>query len=350
MGKSRRQSLKPNEWNKHNMSNTSKIALGLELHRDGSAMAQAGIATMVTGVSDSFTYGMRWSYGSGDNEVSGVCMLSDMFKPRRHEDGSADGKFLPAMYRALADNFGIEGGMSSADKMAFQRAFTVAAAGWSGSPVEVVTATVQRKGKAVKVQAIEVPASVAFDLVDDKGAPNELGQELVERVRSTLEIQNLPVPDDAKLFEQAQALKVRCVGGNNPIFGKVPSASDIANKLSPVAVAGGYMQSKGNRTKAANADKFGESLDYVTKCVVDVLLNDDETAFAPSTAIEDKLRGLAWKGYTLLLIALVVLPLPFGAMTPGAWAGAAIGLVLCLPMIAGGALLWWWCGRTAPLR
>ncbi|MCA3220091.1 MAG: hypothetical protein ING59_16395 [Burkholderiales bacterium] len=49
---------------------------------------------------------------------------------------------------------------------------------------------------------------------------------------------------------------------------------------------------------------------------------------------KDMLRGLAWKGYTLLLIALVVLPLPFGAMTPGAWAGAAIGLVLCLPMIA----------------
>jgi hypothetical protein len=49
---------------------------------------------------------------------------------------------------------------------------------------------------------------------------------------------------------------------------------------------------------------------------------------------KDGVRGLAWKGYTLLLIALVVLPLPFKAMTPGAWAGAAVGLVLCLPMIA----------------
>jgi hypothetical protein len=49
---------------------------------------------------------------------------------------------------------------------------------------------------------------------------------------------------------------------------------------------------------------------------------------------KDNMRGLAWKGYTLLLIALVVLPLPFKNMTPGAWAGAAVGLVLCLPMIA----------------
>ena len=275
------------------MSNTSKIALGLDLHRDGSAMAQSGIATMAAGVTDNRFYSMRWSYGSGDNEVSGVCLLEDMFTARRHEDGSVDGKFLPAMYRAVADNFGIEGGMSSADKMAFQRAFTIASAGWAGSPVDVVTATVQRKGKAVKVQAVEVPASLAYELVDDNGAPNELARGLVERVRGNLELQGLPVPDDETLLEQAKALKVKCVGGNNPIFGKVPSATDIANKLAPAAVAGGYMQAKTNRVKPANGEKFGESLDYVIKCMDEVLGDNDESSFAPSTAVEDRLRGLA---------------------------------------------------------
>ena len=275
------------------MTNVSKISLGLDMFRDGSAQAQSGIATMVGGISDNRFYSMRWSYGSGDNEVSGVCMLGDMFKGRFHDDGSADGKFLAAMYRAVADNFGIEGGMSSADKMAFQRAFTIASAAWSDVPVEVVTATVQRKGKPVKVQAVEVPASVAFDLVDDKGAPNELGQGLIERVRGNLELQGLPVPDDDKLLEQAQAIKVRCVGGNNPIFGKVPSATDIANKLSPVAVSNGLMQPKGNRNKSPKGDKFGESLDFVTKCLDEVLGNGDESPFAPSDAVEQKLRGLA---------------------------------------------------------
>ena len=277
------------------MSNVSKISLGLDLHRDGSAMAQSGIATMAAGVTDNRFYSMRWSYGSGDNEVSGVCLLEDMFTARRHEDGSVDGKFLPAMYRAVADNFGIEGGMSSADKMAFQRAFTIASAGWAGSPVDVVTATVQRKGKAVKVQAVEVPASLAYELVDDNGAPNELARGLVERVRGNLELQGLPVPDDETLLEQAKALKVKCVGGNNPIFGKVPSATDIANKLAPAAVAGGYMQAKTNRVKPANGEKFGESLDYVIKCMDEVLGDNDESSFAPSTAVEDRLRGLAEK-------------------------------------------------------
>jgi hypothetical protein len=275
------------------MTNVSKISLGLDMFRDGSAQAQSGIAMMVGGVADNRFYSMRWSHGSGDNEVSGVCMLGDMFKGRVHDDGSADGKFLPAMYRAVADNFGIEGGMSSADKMAFQRAFTIASAAWSDVPVEVVTATVQRKGKPVKVQAIEVPASVAFDLVDDKGAPNELGQGLIERVRGNLELQGLPVPDDAKLLEQAQAIKVRCVGGNNPIFGKVPSASDIAAKLSPVAVSNGFMQPKGNRNKSANADKFRASVVFATKCLDAVLLPDGESDYAPCNEAEKELRGLA---------------------------------------------------------
>lgn len=275
------------------LTNASTIATGLDMFRDGSAMAQAGIATMVEGIDDNQHYSMRWSYGVGDNEVSGVFKLGDMFKGLTHPDGKVDGKFLPAAYRAIADNFGIEGGMSSADKMAFQRAFTIASAGWSGSSVGIATAKVQRKGKSVPVLAVEVPASVAFDLVDDKGAPNDLGRGLVERVRGNLELQGLPVPDDDKLFEQAKALKVKCVGGNNPIFGKVPSATDIANKLAPAAIAGGYMQPKGNRNKAANGEKFGESLDYVIKCIDEILTDTDEASFAPSTAVEDKLRGLA---------------------------------------------------------
>jgi hypothetical protein len=276
-----------------NTSNVSLIASGIEQHRDGTAQAQAGIANISQGVMDSWFYSMRWSYGSGDNEVSGVCNLGDMFKGRRHEDGAADSKFLPAMYRALADNFAIDGVLSSADKMAFQRAFTIAAARFAEVPVDIVQASVKRKGKQVKVAAVQVPASVAYDLVDDSGAPNDLGRELMERVKSNLELQSAAVPDDEKLFEQAKALKVNCVGGQHPVFGKVPSATDIANRLHPAAVGAGVMQAKGNRSKSANADKFGESLDFVIKCMDEVLNNTDEASFAPSNAVEDKLRGLA---------------------------------------------------------
>jgi hypothetical protein len=275
------------------LTNASTISTGLDMYREGTAQAQAGIATMVAGIADNQHYSMRWSYGVGDNEVSGVFKLGDMFKGLTHDDGKVDGKFLPAAYRALADNFGIEGGMSSADKMAFQRAFTIASAGWSGSPVEIVTATVQRKGKSVKVQAVEVPASLAYDLVDDKGAPNELARGLVERVRGNLELQGLPVPDDDMLLEQAKGLKVKCVGGSNPIFGKVPSATDIANKLAPAAIGGGFMQAKSNRVKAASGDKFRDSLTYVLKCMDEVLSDTDEGGFAPCNAAETDLRNLA---------------------------------------------------------
>jgi hypothetical protein len=244
---------------------------------------------------DNWFYSMRWSYGSGDNEVSGVSNLGDMFKYKSNGNDGADSKYLPAMYRAVADNFGIEGAMSSADKMAFQRAFTIAAARFAEVPVEIVQANVKRKGKTVKIAAVQVPASVAYDLADDNGAPNDLGRELMERVKSNLELQSAVVPDDEKLFEQAQALKVNCVGGQHPVFGKVPSATDIANRLHPSAVGAGVMQAKGNRSKPVNADKFGESLDFVTKCLDEVLGDNDESSFAPSTAVEDKLRALAEK-------------------------------------------------------
>ena len=278
------------------LSNASTISTGLDMYREGTAQAQAGIATMVEGITDNQHYSMRWSYGVGDNEVSGVFKLGDMFKGLHHPDGKVDGKFLPAAYRAVAANFGIEGGMSSADKMAFQRAFTIASAGWSGSPVGLVTVKkLDRKGKLVPVLAVEVPASLAYDLVDDKGAPNDLGRGLIERVRGNLELQGLPVPDDDKLLEQAKALKVKCVGGSNPIFGKVPSATDIANKLAPAAIGGGYMQPKGNRSKSGNNSKFRDSLAFVSKCMDEVLSENCDTDFAPCNEAEKELRALAEK-------------------------------------------------------
>ncbi len=271
-------------------ANTSAIALGIDLNREGLAMAQSGIATLAQGIADNWFYSMRWSYGSGDNEMADVCNLGDMFKGRMN--GTAqDGKFLPAMYRAVAENFGVEDGFSNADKVAFNRAFTIAAARHAGVPVEIVDANVRRKGKTVKVKAVQVPAGVAFDLEKDDGSPTELGNGLLERVRSLLALEGKTVDDDAELMKRAKALPVSCVGGNHAAFGKVPSAAEIANTLSPTAVGAGLMLPKGNRTRA-NSDKFVGSLDFVLKCLREVLVDGDEAGFAPSDSINDKLREL----------------------------------------------------------
>jgi hypothetical protein len=87
MGKTCRQyTTQTNDWNNNMtdksklLSNVSLIAAGIEQHRDGTAQAQAGIANISQGIMDNWFYSMRWSYGSGDNEVSGVSNLGDMFK------------------------------------------------------------------------------------------------------------------------------------------------------------------------------------------------------------------------------------------------------------------------------
>ena len=274
-----------------NTSNVSLIALGINEVRSGNAIVEGGIAHIAEGVCEYWFTPLRWSYGKGDNEMSGVCNLGDMFKGLRNPKGEADSKFLPAMYRAVAESFGVDGEMTPADKMAFQRGWTIAAARNAGAPVKFIDETVERKGRSVKVRAVEVPASYAFKLQSEDGSLTDAAKDAVARIKSNLEMEGKAIPDEAELLKRAGNLKVKCVGGRHAVFGKNPSSSDIATSLREVAVEAGLMPAPKSRNGSARADKFGEALEYVGKCIE--LLNDDESDFAPSDAIDEKLRAIA---------------------------------------------------------
>ena len=275
------------------LSNVHMIALGINEVRAGNAIVEGGIAHIAEGICEAWFTPLRWSYGSGDNEVSGCVNLGEMFVPRRNEKSEVDSKFLPAMYRAVGDAFGIDGEMTSADKMAFQRGFSIAAARFAGAPVKFVDETVERKGRAVKVRAVEVPASYAFKLTDGDGKLSEVAKDAVARIKSNLELEGKDVPDDDELLKRAGNLKVKCVGGKHPVFGKRPSSTEIANTLREVAATAGVMPVPKSRNGSARSAKFGEALEYVVKCL-DLLAGDgDESDFAPSDAIDSKLRDVA---------------------------------------------------------
>ena len=274
-------------------SNVSLIALGINDIREGSAIVEGGLARLAEGICEAWNSSVRWSYGVGDNEESGVCVVRDMFKGRRNAKGEADSKFLPAMYRAIAEAYGVEDEFSSADKMAFSRAFAIAAARMSGAPVEFVDTKVKRKGKDVKVRAVQVPASVAFKLATDDGKLTEVGQKAVDAVKGVLRFNRQAVPDDAELLERASAMPVACAGGKDELFGKTPSSTAIASTLREVAVAAGSMSAPPSRNSSARSAKFGESLEYVAKCL-DLLAGDSgESEFAPCNALEAKMREVA---------------------------------------------------------
>ena len=275
------------------MSNVSLIALGINETREGAAVVQGGIAHIAEGICEYWFTPVRWSYGSGDNEVTGVTNLGDMFVPRRHEDGSVDGKFLPAMYRAVAENFGVDGEFTNADKVCFRRGFSIAAARNAGEPIKFVDASIDRKGRALKVRAVELPAGKAFKLADDEGALTDLGKEMVARIKSNLELEGKAVPETDKLLERASALKVACVGGKHPVLGKLPSAADIAMRMEPTAIEAGLMPAKNNRDRAPAGDKLIGACDFIVKAIDEVLGDGDEAGFAPSKALDDKLRGVA---------------------------------------------------------
>lgn len=269
--------------------NVSLIALGLSEVRTGSEITAGGIAKMAEGIVQSWKSPLRWSYGKGDDEVSGLSSLADMFKLRRGPDGSADSKFLPAMYRAVAENFLNGEDMSSADKMQFKRAWQIAAAKAAGVEVEFVDTDTVVSGKRVKLRAVEVPAAVAFDLYSEDGLPTAAGKVLEGDVKRQLKRTKKKADADT-VQELAKSTPIECIGGK--IDGvQVPSVSVISDRLAAYAVTAGLMPPKASRASRVPGHKFAESVEFVSKCLK-LLAGGEESEFAPSNEIDGKLREM----------------------------------------------------------
>lgn len=274
------------------MSNVSLIAVGLAEVREGTEVTAGGIAKMAEGIVQSWRSPIRWSYGKGDNEVSDISCIGNMFKERRHPDGSVDSKFLPAMYRAIAECFLTgEDEFTSADKMQFKRAWQIAAAHFAGVPIEFVDADIIRNGKRAKVRAVEVPAAVAFDLYGDDGTtPTAAGKVLEADVKRQLK-RTKKKADETAVRQMAEETPIECVGGK--IDGiAVPSVSVISDRLAAYAIDAGLMPPKASRASRVPAAKFVESVEYVTKCIND-MLTKDQSEFAPSDELDNKMRALS---------------------------------------------------------
>lgn len=271
------------------MSNLSLIAVGLAEVREGSEIVSSGVVRMAEGIVASWNSPIRWSYGKGDNEVVGISCLAEMFTDRRQPDGSVDGKFLPAMYRAVADCFLPEDDdFPPAYKMQFKRAWAIASAAKLGVEVQFVDADVIRKGKRAKVRAVEVPASVAFDLYDEAGLPTAAGKVLEADVRRQLKRQRKKA-DDATVRRLAEETPIECIGGK--IDGvAVPAVTAIADRLAAFSIAAG-IASKGSRSSRVPADKFVDAVDVAIKAL-SALTEKTESDFAPSDALDAKLRQL----------------------------------------------------------
>lgn len=276
------------------MSNVSLIARGISEVREGSSIVEGGIAHIAEGVFEGWNSPLRWSYGSGDDEVSGVFNLGDFYSPVRGPDGKEDTKAKSAKWVALAENYGIEGVLESADKMAFQRGFTLAAAVVAGVPVSFETVTVKRKGKPSPARAAVVPAEVAFTMRDKEGKPTAIAEAAMEAQRSNLTLFNQPVPNEGELLSMVSVLPVKCVGGRHQLFGKVPSSSRLADIVRPIVSERGLMPAIKPRqaNKTDKGQQFGEALDFIVQCL-DMLASTDESEFAPCDTIESKMRSVA---------------------------------------------------------
>lgn len=269
-------------------SNESLISIGLSEVNAGTEMIASGVVHIAEGIVAAWRSPMRWTYGKGDNEVSGVSCLADMFIPRRHADGSEDSKFLPAMYRAVAENH-LSGEFPDAHKVQFKRAWQIAAGLIAGAPGKFVDAKVKRKGADVLIRAVQVPADVAFKLYDDNGNRTEAGKVFEADAERHLERMGEDASPDA-VVAMAKSTPVKCVGGT--VAGvKVPSVTEISERLAAFAVDAGYMPPKKTRAPRADAGQaFLETLDNVIKVLR--AINEPEGDEAPIALANEGERKL----------------------------------------------------------
>ena len=88
-----------------------------------------------------------------------------------------------------------------------------------------------------------------------------------------------------------QSTPIECIGGKIDKVA-VPSVSVISDRLAAYAIDAGLMPPKASRASRVPAAKFAESVEFVTKCLNE-LLTKDESEFAPSDEINAKLRALS---------------------------------------------------------
>lgn len=271
------------------MRNIHSIAAGINSVRSGFETVEVGAATVAKGIVESWASPFRWAYGSGDNEVSGLTSLSEMFKPVIGDNGKPDGKVLPAIYKALPDVFGLDWGdnrnMESKLKQTFVRAWRIAAAKFAGVDVRF-------EGKAVSV-----PLSVAYDLTETNGdgveSLTDLGKDIAARIKVNAEMEGKSLSDE-QVQDRMGKMRVTCSGGKHPVFGDVPSVTKASDRLVPAAVAAGLMPAP--KSRAPRADKgvqFVSSLDYVAECLALLNGSGDESKFAPTDETDAKLRALS---------------------------------------------------------
>ena len=277
----------------NNKSNVSAIAASVEVIRRGLVQAETGVGMIAWAVTESWATPIRWAYGSGDNEVSGLASLSEMFTPISKPDNSGpDGKFLTAMYNAVGDAFGVEWGDNAKEqaklKMMFRRGWVIGAAKMLGVDVRFEN----------EKRTIRVPLSVAFDLYEtepnDDGSPKltKLGANIVERVKVNAEMEGKTLSVE-QVLARMDKMRVACKGGKHPVFGDVPSVTTLSERLVHHVVAGGLMPvPKPRAPRADKAASFIQSLDFVTECLA-MLSGSDESAFAPNDETEAKMRSVA---------------------------------------------------------
>lgn len=232
----------------------------------------------------------------GDNPTHHSFTLAEYAFPVMTESGKRNSKLRSAQVQViLCDLIG-----ETADKVrpavatAFQRAFPAAIA------IAAIRADMPGAFTMSASGHIDnVPLPVAVDLLDNKGEPTKLREDIASRLQSAAKLAKMTL-SDVEIDAQINDLPVCCTGTVDPVFGPLPGTPELLRRLKSWAVDQGIYPAPTGRG-ANTQDKspeglFRAALALVTAAMVAATGTDDEGPEIGFTVEDDaalaKLAGL----------------------------------------------------------
>lgn len=234
------------------MSNISAIATSIALVREGHEKIELGVANLAAAMVEAWTTPMRAVVNEGkDNEEVYFFSFSDMFTPRKKSDDNdkVEGRFLPAAYLSVAENYGIDGGLTSKDKQAFKRASRIA-----GAKLHIgLDVSFTPTGAAFPIASVfdvikteterhDVHDELGVSVLDEAGEPvtelvevvslTPMGEAMVEKIKETTKAVLDTELSDEEATEKLLARKVVVNGKADAFVGEVtPALSEFSSKF-----------------------------------------------------------------------------------------------------------------------
>jgi hypothetical protein len=279
-------------------TNQTALIVAAQDWRNGNAQSERGTARAIVGLAEIISEGVTLTakvaetVKGGGKRFRNIAFTLDQYAfPATKDDGKVDGALRSAMLTAICSQLFGEpeeaAKIAPAVKTGFARAFP--AAMYLTSSLTLGNVSVSKGGHLTNV-----PLSLALDLQDDEGNPNARYGQIAKAIEVAAQLEGKVYTDD-EIAAKVSKMRVTCDGVEHPVFGKLPTTSQIAGRMKQQAIVEGWIPAPTgrDRQRTDNAGEvFSQSLTLISN-VLATIAETDESDVAFTREIEDLMGKVA---------------------------------------------------------